>query len=98
MHVGVVVVAKVKGGSDDTSSAGIVGVYPFTYTRRVGGRRRLRANTVCLGVRILGGYFGLCGAGARQLSNSIEEPVNFDRAAAGTRPNILGVGMSISSR
>ena len=37
-------------------------------------------------VRILGCCFGLCGAGARQLSNSIEECVNPRRA---TGPTIL---------
>ncbi len=45
-------------------------------TRRLGGPWHLRGGTICLDVRILGCCFSLCGAGARQLSNSIEERVN----------------------
>src|ERR1700730_11272389 len=61
------------GGGDDTSCSGNVGVYPFTHTRCVGGRWHLRGDTISLDVRILGCCFGLCGAGARPLSHSIEE-------------------------
>src|SRR6266852_1045579 len=64
------------GGDDDTSCSGNVGVYPFTRARCVGGRWRLRGDTISLDVRILGCCFGLCGASARQHSNCIEERVN----------------------
>src|SRR6266849_10886725 len=57
------------GGDNDTSCSGNVGVYPFTRARCVGGRWRLRGDTICLDVRILDCCFSLCGAGARQLGN-----------------------------
>jgi len=42
-------------------------------------------------VCILGCCFGLCSAGARQCSNSIEERVNRD--ATGIEPNIFDLGI-----
>src|SRR6202040_1241740 len=83
-----VVVAIGKGGGDETSCSGNGDVYPFTHTRCFGSRWDLRRDTIFVDVRILGCCFGLCGAGARQLSHSIEERVNPRRHAAG--PNILG--------
>ena len=84
---GVVVVASARGGGDDTSCSSNVGVYPFTGTRCVGSRWRLRGDTIFIDVCILGCCFGLCSAGARQCSNSIEERVNRD--ATGIEPNIF---------
>ncbi len=79
------------GGGDDTSRSGNVGVYPFTGTRCVGSRWRLRGDTIFIDVCILGCCFGLCSAGARQCSNSTEERVNRD--ATGIEPNIFDLGI-----
>ena len=69
-----------------------MGVYPFTCTRDIGGRWRLRGVTDFLDVRILDCCFGLCGAGARQRSNSIEERMNPAVSAAGIGQNIFDFG------